>query len=241
MDRPVLVRRRLVPSAIDARLLLDAVSEVEPVDEAALPPAYLAARALAAVREDAPTLVAERVLVSVTGVAHADTPTRLAGAAYPLASGRAGARVRAVQPAGRVLALAVEGRLEPVRETLPRPIPGHLAAYVRALELDPRLTSRAVSWPADFVVALCAAGVEAENEGPLSRLVRLSVELVHEAPIERVLHLANLGVHPVSGDMARVVFRVTGGNGRLVARGDALIVSALARSCALAMPIQLAA
>ncbi len=109
--------------------------------------------------------------------------------------------------------------------------------------MKPSRYSRLEAWPAAFVVALCAAGVEAENEneGGLAKLVRLNVELVSDAPISTTPRLAIDGVRPVSNDMARVVFRVTSGAGRLVARGDALIVSALARSCAMAIPLRLVA
>jgi hypothetical protein len=91
------------------------------------------------------------------------------------------------------------------------------------------------------VVALCAAGVEAENESGLARLLRLSVELVQPAPLERRLRLAIDGVRPVAGDVARVAFRVTAGRGRLVAKGDALVVSGLAHASALAIPLRLVA
>ena len=62
-----------------------------------------------------------------------------------------------------------------------------------------------------------------------------------DGPILTSLRLSIDGIRPVSGDMARVVFRVTSGAGRLVARGDALIVSALAHSCAMAIPLRFVA
>jgi hypothetical protein len=150
-------------------------------------------------------------------------------------------RLRVAQRSGPVLEVEACGRLEPVAEHTPHPVPGTLAAFARAVALEPSDTTRLGTWPAEFVVALCAAGVEAENEGGLARLIRLSVDLVQEAPVERTLHLAIDGVRPVYGDMAKVVFRVTFGGGRLVARGDALIVSALARSSAQAIPLRLVA
>jgi len=239
--RPILVRRRLEPTAPRARLLLEAVSEVETIDEGLLPPAHLAAHALAAIRQDAPRFKPERVVIAVTGLGHDHLATRVAGVVAPLGDEHVRARARVVQRSGRVLSVEALGCEAAPCERAPGPIPGTLAAFARAVDLAPRDYERLPSWPAEFVVALCAAGVEAENEGGLARLVRLAVELVHEGPIERTLRLAIDGVRPVSGDMAKVVFRVTWGGGRLVARGDALIVSALARSCAVAIPLRLVA
>jgi hypothetical protein len=238
--RPITVRRRLTPTAARAGLLLEAVSEVETIDEEALPPAHLAGHALSAILADAPTLELERVQLSVRGLAHAHLETRVAGAVAPLGDGHVRARARVVQRSGLVLeveGLGHEGR-SPGR---PRPIPGELAAFARAVSADEDDYARLETWPTDFLVALCAAGVEAENESGLARLLRLSVELVQPAPLESGVHLAIDGVRPVAGDTARVVFRVTRGAGRLVARGDALIASALAHHPALAIPARLAA
>ncbi len=244
MNDPILVRRRLEPTASRARLLLEAVSEVESIEEGQLPPAHLAAHALAAIRQEAPGFRPERVVIDVRGIGHDHLPTRVAGIIAPVDFAHARARARVVQRAGRVLDIEAVGRVvEPVRSR-PHPVPGKLAAFARAVDLEPRDYARLDAWPADYLVALCAAGVEAENEneGGLAKLIRLNVEIVNEAKIATsALHLAIDGVRPVSGDMAKVVFRVTSGAGRLVARGDALIVSALAHSAAMAIPLRFVA
>lgn len=243
MSGSILVRRRIDPTAARARLLLEAVSEVESIEEGMLPPAHLAAHALAAIRHDAPGFKPERVVINVTGIGHDHLPTRIVGVVAPIDPEHIRARARVVQRCGRVLEIDAVGRSERAKRSAPHPVPGKLAAFARAVDLAPRDYERLVAWPADYVVALCAAGVEAENEneGGLAKLIRLKVELVSDGPIDRSLHLAIDGVRPVSGDMAKVVFRVTSTAGRLVARGDALIVSALARSSAMAIPLRLVA
>src|SRR5262249_25951148 len=163
-------------------------------------------------------------LLRVRGLAHGDLETRVAGAVSRLDPGRVRARARVAQRSGRVLDVEALGREGRARAGRPRPIPEALPAFARAGEGGGAGDGRPEAWPGDFVVALCAAGVEAENESGLARLVRLNVELVLAAPLELGLPLAIDGVRPASGDMACVVFRVTRGRGRLVARGDALIV-----------------
>jgi hypothetical protein len=243
MSDPILVRRRLEPTASRARLLLEAVSEVESIEEGQLPPAHLAAHALAAIRQDAPRFKPERILIQVKGIGHDHLATRVAGIVAPVDFAHARACARVVQRSGRVLDIEAHGRLVEPARARPHPVPGKLAAFARAVDLRPRDYARLEAWPADYVAALCAAGVEAENEneGGLAKLIRLNVELVNDGPISSSLRLAIDGVRPLSGDMAKVVFRVTSGAGRLVARGDALIVSALARSSAMAIPLRLVA
>jgi hypothetical protein len=241
MSGPILVRRRLEPTASRARLLLEAVSEVEALDEGLLPPAHLAAHALAAIRQDVPELRPERVVISVKGIGHDHYATRVAGRVDQLDAVHLRAAARVVQPSGPVMEIEVLGKRGVPEFRDAGPIPGKLAAFARAVDLQPRHYATLANWPADYVVALCAAGVEAENEGGLAKLIRLSVELIHEGPIDRSLQLGIDGVRPVSGDMAKVVFRVTSRGGQLVAKGDALIVSALARSTAQAIPLRFVA
>jgi hypothetical protein len=228
-----LTRRRLLPRPASARLLLEAVSEVESIDGDALPPAHLAACALSAIETDAPWFAPSRVVVSVQGLGRAGRPTRVAGVVVPDGAGHLRAGARVVQRCGKVLTVEASGQERPAREDTARPVPGALAAYARAVGLASRYRTLRV-WPFAFVVAVAAAGVEAENEGGLARLLRLSIDLVAEAPLEAAVRLGIDGVRPVSGDTARVVFRVNAGR-RLVARGDALILSALARSAAMAL------
>ena len=103
-----LVKRRLVPTAADVRALLESVSEVERVNEDALPPAGLVAHAVAAIRATAPGVQLERVAVSAQGLALADHRTRVGGVVH-VAEGRAGARVRVSQDVGPVLVLDAHG------------------------------------------------------------------------------------------------------------------------------------
>jgi hypothetical protein len=228
-----LVRGRFVPSADSVRLLLESVSEVERVFDDALPPAGIAAHAVAAIAERRPEL--ERVVVATRGFAHAGIPTRLAGVIATPNPGLIHARLRASQLGDPVLDVEALGR---EGSAVPRPrrlVPPELEQFARALGQGPDRYAEAPAWPSEFVVALAAAGVEAEEQDGLARLLKLTVEFAAPAPLSERLHFAIDGVKPVSCDLARIVFRVTRGRSRLVARGDAVIVSALARSAAIAL------
>ncbi|HZV02035.1 MAG TPA: hypothetical protein VFF73_35330 [Planctomycetota bacterium] len=239
---PVTVRQRFMPTVEKARLLLDAVSEVEAVDEDALPAATIAAPALAALRERSPRFLAERVVLSVPSVACAGELAQVSGSIRPAGDGHVVARATVHQGANHVLEVEMGGAWRPPH---PDPRPAARGEGCSALSLYARATSTPVrgltSWPVDYLVALCAAGAEAENEDGLARLLRLALDVVQEAPLDAPVRFAVDGIRPVSGDTARVVFRVTADTGRLVARGDALIVSALARSAAMAIPLRMAA
>src|SRR4051812_10134348 len=137
MSAMVLVRRRLAPTASRARLLLEAVSEVESIDEGMLPPAHLAAHALAAIRQDAPDFKAERVIIHVKGLGHDHLPTRIAGVIAPIDPVHVSARARVVQRSGRVLDVETIGGLERSAPSGPHPVPGKLAAFARAVDLRP--------------------------------------------------------------------------------------------------------
>jgi hypothetical protein len=238
----VTVRHRFMPTVAKARLLLEAVSEVEAVDEEALPAATIAAPALAALREIAPRFRAERVVLSVPTVACAGELAVVSGSIRAAGGERVVARATVLQGTDRVLEVEMGGAWRPPH---PDPRPAARTEGARGLSLYARATSTPVrgltSWPVDYVVALCAAGVEAENEGGLARLLRLALDVIQDAPLGAPLRFAVDGIRPVSGDTARVVFRVTAATGRLVARGDALIVSALAHSLAMAIPLRMAA
>lgn len=246
-----LVRHRFRPDALRARALLEAVSEVEPVEETALPPAVLAAHALAALGARAPGLAAERVTIAVRGLAHAGLGTRVAGrterTGRPGHAGEARARacLRVSQPAGPVLEVSVAGKVAgPALVPAPPALPGELALFARALDEDEERYRELGAWPVEHTVALAAAGVEAEEQEGLARLLRLTVELASPAPLESRPRFALDGVKPLAGDLARIVFRVIaeerGPRGharhaRLVARGDAVVASLLARGAAVAL------
>lgn len=233
-----LIRHRLRPNTARVRQLLESLAEVEAIDEEALPPAFLAAQAAAALGRAAPSFEAGRVVLAVRGLAHAHLETRIAGltAASPtLATARMMVRQRSgpvleLEARGRAVSPGVAGRHEP---------PARLTAFARSLGVPTERYERMTAWPTEFLVALAAAGVEAEEDG-LARLLRLTVDLVGPASLDRSLRFAIDAVRPISGDMARVIFHITSGLGRLAARGDALVLSTLAHSDAIALPARAA-
>jgi len=229
------VRHRFESSAERVRALLEAVSEAERVDEDALPPAALIAHAVASLREQTPDVRLERVVVATRGLGHVEVPTRVAGVVVRCDEDRAHARLRVSQPVGPVLEVDAHGsRALGVLESA-GDLPRDLEDFGLALGESGMRYARASVWPVEFTVALAAAGVEAEEQAGLARLLRLTVDLVAPAPLDERVHFAIDGVKPIAGDMARVVFRVTSGRSRLVARGDAIIVAALARSAAMTL------
>src|SRR5688572_6086661 len=147
MSDPILVRRRLEPTASRARLLLEAVSEVESIEEGQLPPAHLAAHALAAIRQDAPFFKPERIVIQVKGIGHDHLPTWVAGIVAPVDFAHARACARVVQRSGRVLDIEAHGRIVQPTRSRPHPVPGKLAAFARAVDLRPRDYARLDSWP----------------------------------------------------------------------------------------------